>query len=990
MKLKTTWRGLGLFLVAAMAWFAVSCAGKKAPEAAPAEARPVANIVDNVSVTPGDAGAQIAISTAQPVSPLGYFLEEPPRVIVDIPGTALGEGVAENYPVNTSLVKEVTVSTVGSADSPTTRVIIALTGETTYEVKKDDGKVLVILGGGTPAAGTAVVGLPSEEVAPEEIPAEVALEIPVEPPEMMAEVPEAAPPAPEEMPVPTDLGPAGSIIDITTRTEGELVQVILMADGAVGGFDAFTLPSPPRIVVDLAGLSSSYPATRLDVEQGDVKKVRVGKHANKVRIVVDLQSSLVPYSTVRKGDRLIINIGEGAEAMAPEPEPPVVVPLPSEPAIEEAPPVPDEIPAEVPTGSVVEEAPPTPEEIPGEPMEAPLPEEPAVEAPTEVPAEVPVMEQPEAPVGVVPAAVPEEGYEAVEVTAVDFDWTKEKSTVRIETTGRAKYEMITNERDRMISVRIVNATIPPALERSLDTSEFASPVRMVSSYQWSSEDAKEVYVTMSLNYTPNYYVVREGNAILIIFDNPEAGQVMAAPAMAEYAAGPSVGEPESITEEGSGPGGAEFFGGVGGSVRRTFSGRLVYLDYQSIQVVDALTLLAEVAGLNLVVSGKLKGTVSLKLEAVPWDQALDIILRTQKHGGVIRGNILRVAPLKDLESEERKYQNRLKKRKKEVPLQLRIIFVSYAEPGDIQSAVKRMLTKGRGRIEVDQRTNSLLVWDVPDKLDEIESLVRRLDVETPQVLIEVRIVEARSTLTQDLGVEWGIGYHSGAQYGNPTGMNFPGTIDVGVGLVSGVTGASDTALGLGQSAVGISLGSLTNAVDLDLLLRALELEEKAKVISSPRILTLDNESAEISQGVAIPYATTSAAGTATQFVDANLKITVKPHVTSDGRIIMEINAQRNSPVIVPGSTGTGINKNEAKTQILVKDGETAVIGGIFVLSQGESQSRVPFLGKLPFIGWLFRSQHKGDDRQELIIFLTPRIVSGGDQYLRFARNPMGQ
>jgi len=729
-------------------------------------------------------------------------------------------------------------------------------------------------------------------------------------------------------------------------------------------------------VVDIASLSSAYPTSRLNVRQGDVKAVRLGKYPDKLRIVVDLKSKGVPYSTVKQGDKLVINIGEGAEAMAPAPVAPMVVavPTPGEP------------------DPTVEAAEPGVEEVPGEPapeIPAEVPPEAAPDAPVETPVEV----GPDAPAEVAPAVAPspEEEYDAVEVTAVDFDWTQEKSIVRIDTTGRAKYEVVKNDRDRLLSLRIKDATILSSLERSLDTSEFASPVRMVSSYQWSTEDKKEVYVTMSLNFTPNYYVVREGKAILVIFDNPADGKVFAAPSTAEYAAGPGLEESETITEEGVGPRGAQYFGGVGGSIRRNFSGRLVYLDYQRINIIDALSLLAEVAGLNLVVSGKLKGSVSLKLEAVPWDQALDIILRTQKYGGVIRGNILRIAPLKDLEQEEKKYQARKKRKQKEIPLELRIIFISYAKPNDITKAVKKMLTKGRGRIEVDVRTSSMLVWDVPKTLDEIEALARRLDVETPQVLIETRIVEARSTLTNELGVHWGIGYHSGAAYGNPTGMNFPGPVDVGIGLVSGqsVTGADAAASGLGGvggNAIGFNIGSLTKAVDLDLLLRALEIEEKAKVISSPRILTLDNEEAEISQGVAIPFSTTSAAGTRTEFVDANLKLKVKPHVTSDGRILLEITAQRNTPVTVAGATGPGINKNEAKTQILVKDGETAVIGGIFILTKSESQSRVPFLGKLPFIGWLFRASTKVDDRRELIIFLTPRIVSGGEQYLRYARS----
>ena len=223
-----------------------------------------------------------------------------------------------------------------------------------------------------------------------------------------------------------------------------------------------------------------------------------------------------------------------------------------------------------------------------------------------------------------------------------------------------------------------------------------------------------------------------------------------------------------------------------------------------------------------------------------------------------------------------------------------------------------------------------------------------------------------------------------AAYGNPTGMNFPGTADVGVGLVSsGINpagGAADTARNITGTGVGITLGSLTNAVDLDLLLMASEFENETRTISNPRILTLDNQSASITQGDSIPFSTTSAAGTKTEFVDAALKIDVTPHVTSDGRIIMDVTVSQNEASIIGGKTG--ISKNEAKTQILVKDGETVVIGGIYKDREEDTVTRIPGLGKLTFIGWMFRETASTKGRDELLIFLTPRVISGGEQYLR--------
>jgi len=1011
MKPKTTRKAFEIILVAFLAVMAPACIGKgraAAPQGALATPQgEEMNVIQGVELTAGEAGAVLAVNTSEPVSPLGYFLDDPPRVIVDIPNAVRGEGVAESYPGEGDLVREVTISSVGSEERPTARIEVKLSRETDYEVNKEDGKLILSVGGDVSSLSPLAVGPEAPEEAAVATPEQAAG------PGLLMEAPQAAAgeelaPEPVETPVAEepyfpaeDLSPATKLLDITAAGADGVAEITIMTDGAVPGFDAFTLPDPPRIVIDLEKLTNVYPVRKLNVGQGEVKAVRIGQHPGKVRVVMDLETKLVPYSTRKTGKNLVIYVGQGAEEITPEPQEPSVVSHEEPYAAEKTAPIPEPMPpaAEFETPAVEQAdtaAGEAEEAVPEMPAEAPAATS-AREAPKVPEVEVPTMVKPEpmAPAAAVPAAeAPAGGHpEAVEITAVDFDYTEEKSTVRIETTGRPEYEVVTNERDNLLSIRIKNASIPPSLERSLDTSEFASPVKMVSSYQWSSGDTEEVYVTLSLNFTPQYLVVRDGNAILVKLDNPSTGQAAARQERAEYAAAPDAEKVElkegEITEEGMGPGGTEYFGGVMGTARTNFTGRLVYLDYQKIAVVDALSLLAEVAGLNLVVAGDLGGTVSLKLEAVPWDQALDIILRTKKFGGVIKGNILRVAPLVELEEEIRKIKEKQKRQKVEAPLEMRIIFVSYADPSEVAEKVRSMLTPGRGRIEVDDRTSSLLIWDVAKNLNEIEEIVRKLDVETPQVLIETRIVEARSTVTEELGVNWGINYHSGAAYGNPTGLNFPGTVDVGVGLVQGVQNASTSALTAGQNAIGITLGSLTNAVDLDLMLRALELEEKAKVVSSPRILTLDNEEASISQGIAIPFSTTSAAGTKTEFVDANLKLEVTPHVTSDGRVVLEITAQRNSPVNVPGASGPGINKNEASTQILIKDGETAVIGGIFTVDKSRSQTRVPFLGKIPFIGWLFRTQQNSDDRRELIIFLTPRIVSGGKDYKQYADTSTG-
>lgn len=1027
-----------LVIASLFALLAISCApkGKNAvADSSPPPMAPDTAYIESIEVTPTGNGAEVVINTSKPISPVGYLLQDPQRVIVDVRDAKLGAKVSSSYPVSSGVVKEVHVATVDANGGSVARITVKLDADADFEINREDNKVVVKVKSRAAATNVSSTGADtaSATVVPG-LPAETATEIPSETPVKVSSgngsVTEAAAIESGDVgevgasastgfdsdssaaslatdsrmaPPGVSLKPASKILNIKAATEKKIVKIIVEADGAINGFDAFTLPTPPRIVVDISNLTTAYPVTRLDVGRGDVSSVRMGKHPDKVRIVIDLNRGLVPYSTLKDGDSLIIFIGEGAEDMVPAPSAPVVIPI-SVPATstpsEKSPPSPAYMPAESAPDVSAGATPGLPNDsgdsgsgdagiwgpseqpstVPSKPSETP----PAVSA---APPELPTEAAP--PMAGASASAPGESFDAVEVTAVEFDWTSEKSKIRIATSGRAKYEVVSNDRDRLLSIRIVNAKIPAQLERSLDTQEFSSPVRMVSSYQWGTAELKDVYVTMSLNFTPEYYVIRDGSDILVIFNNPKSGQVAAMSHPAEYAAGPGGGaspaieDEEPITEEGAGRGGEQFYGGVGGSVRKSFTGRLVYLDYQKISIVDALSLLAEVAGLNLVVDDDIKGTISLKLEAVAWDQALDIILRTQGCGGVIRGNILRVSKKEKIEDEQKELDARRKRKQSVEPLQLRILFVSYAKPGDVATKIQSLLTPVRGRVVVDARTSSLLIWDVQKKLDEIESLVRRLDVETPQVLIEARIVEARTSFSKNMGVNWGMGYHRGASYGSTTGLNFPGTVDVGVGLIQGIAGAAGTAATATGNTVGLTLGSLTGAMDLDLILRASELENDAKVISSPRILTLDNQSATITQGTAIPFATTSAAGTQTQFIDANLKIDVTPHVTSDGRIAMELTVQNNTPdYTVVGAGGPGINKSEAKTQILVKDGETMVIGGIYVHDTGGSQNRTPYLGKLPFIGWLFRESAYGESKRELLIFLTPRVVSGGEQYLR--------
>jgi type IV pilus assembly protein PilQ len=384
---------------------------------------------------------------------------------------------------------------------------------------------------------------------------------------------------------------------------------------------------------------------------------------------------------------------------------------------------------------------------------------------------------------------------------------------------------------------------------------------------------------------------------------------------------------------------------------------------------------------------------------VPWDQALDVVLRSKGLGSVREGNLLRVAPLALLEKELEAEIARQKQIADVLPIETRLIGVSYADAAQLLDKIHDLLS-ARGKVSQDHRTNTLIVSDVAKNLQLVEDLVRNLDTQTSQVVIEARIVEASSNFARQIGVQWGGTGYADTAHGNPTGLVFPYNIGIGggaddssaptSGLVPGArTGTGTTgnpnflvnmpaAAGQGVgSAIGLTMGSVAGAFNLNLRLSAYESTGQVRVLSSPRVTTMDNIEAHIEQGVSIPVSVVSAMGAQTQFVDAKLSLAVKPHVTNEGTISMTITVTNNAPDFVnTSSNGTPtIQKKEAKTTMLVRDGDTAVIGGIYTRNSGVSYTKVPFFSDIPVLGWFFRSRKENDNRSEFLVFITPRIAN---------------
>ena len=580
------------------------------------------------------------------------------------------------------------------------------------------------------------------------------------------------------------------------------------------------------------------------------------------------------------------------------------------------------------------------------------------------------------------------------ITAVRFADADDRTRVRVEFSGTPDYTL-RREGERTRILEFNAALIEPALERSLDTSEFGGPVQLVSSFQ-APPPGDRVRIVVTLARPVDDDIALDGQALVWSFARARAPVPMAAaPAYAAPAyATPAREVPYEQTRAAVFTGQAQAIG-INDSARprpaqrKRYSGRKINVDIKDGDLHNILRLLAKEGNVNIVTSDDVEGTITMHLKLVPWDQALDIILRTKGLDMVREGDIIRVAPAEVIAKERENELKKLEVKEKLKPLEVKLITVNHANAAQLLPRVKSVLS-ARGTVEHDARTNTVIIKDVDDHLDAAEDLIRRLDTQTPQVLIEARIVEVNDVNELELGIQWGLDAIFSAATGNPTGLRFPSSIGIGGGS-DDPQGSSQgnsanpnyvvnlpAAAGLGSGgSIGVTLGSVDSTFNLNLRLSALENRGTVKIISSPKIATLDNKQAEISQGVSIPIAQVSANGVQTVFFDAVLKLLVTPHVTQDGNIYLELETENNTPDFqnVGARGDPTILKKTAKTELLLRDGDTTVIGGIYTSQAGYNRNEVPYLSQIPILGMLFRRYRESDRRTELLIFVTPRIIN---------------
>jgi type IV pilus assembly protein PilQ len=505
------------------------------------------------------------------------------------------------------------------------------------------------------------------------------------------------------------------------------------------------------------------------------------------------------------------------------------------------------------------------------------------------------------------------------------------------------------QQGRLLLIDFIEANVPEALRRKLDVTDFATPVVSVN----TAQEGRNVRVTIEPKGLWEHNAYQTDNRLVIEVK-------------------PIVEDPNRLVQ-----------GSRGG-----YKGEKLSLNFQSVEVRRLLQVIGEFTGMNVVVSDSVGGSITLILKDVPWDQALDIIL--QQRGLDMRksGNVIQIAPREEIATKEKlDFESRVQIGDLE-PLRTESFQLNYVKGADVKNLLsdpKQTLLSKRGSVLLDDRSNILFVQDTPTRLEDVRQMVAKVDIPVRQVMIEARIVEARDSFSKNLGVRLGTGsatptYNASTGATTVTKSDTAGWVNPG-SYTGGLGSVNLPAAGaLGTYTFTLFNSKFTKFLDLEI--SAMETDGKGKIISSPRVMTANQIEAIIEQGVEIPYQENAGGqlgGTTTSFRKANLALKVKPQITPDGRVTMSLDINKDTPntSLATGGNGIAIDTKHVKTEVLVDNGGTVVIGGIYTQTLSSGTSRVPFFGDLPYIGWLFKNYTWSDDKTETLVFITPRIVTEG-------------
>jgi len=575
------------------------------------------------------------------------------------------------------------------------------------------------------------------------------------------------------------------------------------------------------------------------------------------------------------------------------------------------------------------------------------------------------------------------------IKSVDFKNVENKSRLQVGLDGQATYD-VTREGNSVI-LRIDKARIPSHLARPFITEEFETAIKQILPRQ----DKENVVFKITMKQMTPYFVSQDNKLLIMDFDIPEEVKkkvqpvetvTLNVPAPSEGQAQPSQIQPtRELTSQGN---------IINTDLSPKYKGERITLDFQNADIHNVLRIIADVSGLNIVTSDEVKGTITIRLRDVPWDQALDVVLESKDLDKMAIGNVVRIAPADKIKAAQDRQLASKKTQEQLEPLLTSVIPVNFAKASEVVSTLKGKevgLLSDRGNITAENRTNVLIVKDIRKSVDEVNAMVRRLDRPTRQVLISARVVQADTSFTKGLGVQWGGSFRSQSDR-NHFGLSGVTTgtarnlFDTAVtpgsapNWSSTVVPSPSLAVNFPQNQAagfGITVGRLgSTALDLDLRLDIGESMGNAEVLARPKVVTLDNKKATIRQGEKYPYIVRDKEGQlSTELKDIDLVLEVTPRVAFDGSVNMEISVKRNSIGSITNQLGDpSIADREAETEVLVKSGETSVIGGIIEEETRENIQQVPFLGSIPVIGYLFKGKTTSKTKNELLIFITPQVL----------------
>ena len=710
---------------------------------------------------------------------------------------------------------------------------------------------------------------------------------------------------------------------------------------------AYELASPTRLVLDFPNVNNQISSRMQTYNQGYVNNVTTLTNDSMTRMIIEL-SNQATYSTRVVNNRLVVSMqpkGSTSAVTTVATNPAIVTPVVTSPVVVSQPAVVVTEPAPVivtPPPVVVQTPPPV--AVVTQTTKAAPP------ANTMVVKVNPLLN---------PAAAVVQQYNYDGLAAINFNGTSNGGgNISVNLVNDSIPVDVQRMGDELV-IRLTGATIPSRLQKQMTVGN--GLVRDVI----ATNQGRNGVIRIAMTGDYDYKAFQTGNQLNINIDPPKRLR-------------------EPTIEE------------------RTYSGAPLSLEFQDVSVRTILEVLAQHTNTNIVASDSVSGNITLRLINVPWDQALDIILKSKNLDKRVNGNVIWVAPAAELAKQESDELKAQQEKKVLDPLRTEYIRLNYAKAENVRTLIEAgratsdrssgntSLLTDRGTVTIDTRTNTLIVKDTAETISNIRDLISKIDIAVKQVMIEARIVSATDTFSKELGVKWGILSQGAASNRNllvggnlstidslktyTTATNADGTT---YPVYSGLTAANNLSVNLGAAnpAGSIAFGLLSiSDLLLDLELSAMQADNKGEVISSPKVLTADKQTAKIMSGTQIPYQEASASGaTSTSFIEAALSLEVTPNITPEGRIGLDLSIENGSPTIINGATA--VSKDSIKTNVVVDDGQTVVLGGVFKNTLGNDVTKIPFLGDLPYVDRFFKRTSKTNNKQELLIFVTPKLVN---------------